>query len=140
MIGDWNEQGFTLIEIIVTIVVAAILSSMFLQFMGTTLTGSVEPFIRVGDTLKLNGTMEGIKAHYHEIIADAPSSLDDFKSAIQDGNDVENDPYFGDYLVAYSDYITFDSGGIEITGGNRILKVTISDTRGEQKVTALFAR
>ena len=131
-----NQKGFTLVEIIITILVASILGLIFVQFMGTSMTGSVEPVIRVQNTLTIQGVMEKITADYKQ---DA-TPLDTLKTQIGDKDDVVEDGTYGSYKVVYNDYITFDSSGNEVAGGDRILKVTIADVNGEQRLTALFTK
>jgi len=134
----WDQKGFTLVEIIITILIASILGLIFLQFMGTSMTGSVEPVIRIRDAFTVKQVMEKMTADYKKLMAENTSSLSTFQSHVQNGNNEENVPYFGPYTVVYNNYITFDDSGNEVAGGDRILKVSIS--HGDQKLTALFTK
>ena len=130
-----NQNGFTLVELIVTIMVAAILGVMFVQVMGTSLTGSVEPIIRTQHMFEINGVMENITRDSDT------TPLDTLKTQILAGT-------YGSYTVKYNDYVVFEYNiehGVyedkyDDTGGNRILKVTIADVNGEQSLTALFTK
>jgi len=140
-----SQRGFTLIEIIVTIVVAAALSVMFLQVMSTNLTGSVEPLMGVKDSLSLGQVVEKITVDYNKLIMEDTTPLATLKSRIGDqGDEVINGAY-GTYTVTFNDYIIFnDNNGDGIyeegpdggSGGYELLKVTVSI--GTQALTSLF--
>jgi prepilin-type N-terminal cleavage/methylation domain-containing protein len=53
-----SEKGFTLLEIIITIVVAAVLASFLITFMGTAITKSQDP---VKQTRHLGTTIGGVE-------------------------------------------------------------------------------
>ena len=132
-----RRNGFTLVELIVTIMVAAILGVMFVQVMGTSLTGSVEPLIRTQHMFEINGVMEKITAEYKQ----DTTPLDTLKTQIGSKDEVVKDGTYGSYKVVYNDYITFnESGGQVSESGDRILKITIADVNGEQNLTALFTK
>jgi len=128
-----RQDGFTLVELIVTIMVAAILGVMFVQVMETGLTGSVEPLTRTQHMFEINGAMENITRDYNN------TSLETLKIHVQDGNVEGNVPYFGPYTVVHNNYINFQNG-IEEDSLDGTLKVIISDINGEQRLTALFAK
>jgi prepilin-type N-terminal cleavage/methylation domain-containing protein len=133
------QKGFTLIEVIITLVVAAILGTILVQFMGTSLTRSAEPVIMVQEGFSLSEVMEKITAHYKYLLATDSNPLTNFKKDIENGNVSENTPYFGDYSIQTA-YITF-SGGSEVldtSGDNRVLKVIIY--KGDQSLAALFTK
>lgn len=139
-----SQKGFTLVEMIVTIIVTAILGAMFLQVMETNVTGSVEPLTRVEDVYNLNQVMERITADYRRLISEH-DTLEAIKTTIgTTGTDVTNGVY-GTYTVQYNEYIKFTGPDIEGSyqeaiddgsGGNRVLKVTLSV--GDQRLTSLF--
>ena len=142
-----NQKGFTLVEIIVTIVLAAILGAMFLQVMETNLTGSVEPLIRVQDTFILNEVMEKITADYKKLTIEDQTPLATLKSRIGNKDEEVTNGNYGSYTVKYNDYILFnDDDGDSIydevhddgSGGNKILKVTVSI--GDERLTSLFTK
>ncbi len=131
-----NENGFTLIEIIITIIVASILGSIAYQFMGTGMVGSALPVNRVKDQFMLNGIIEEMTADYRNFVVVSNSisqelgdtNLIDFK------DDVAIIKKYGDY-IDFCDYIQPDP---DIDQGERILKVILK--KGDQTVTALFTR
>ena len=62
------ENGFTLIEIIATVIVMGILAAFFINFMGTALTDSWRSVELVADEARAEGLMEKIIADYVELI------------------------------------------------------------------------
>lgn len=57
-----RERGFTLLETIVTLTIAAILGTVLVTYMGTALTRSGEPVIRSQQLYELQQVMENIKS------------------------------------------------------------------------------
>jgi prepilin-type N-terminal cleavage/methylation domain-containing protein len=126
----YNKQGFTLLEVIITFIVAAILGTVFLQVMGTSMQQSYQPVSMVQDGFSVNEIMEKMNAHYR---------MADFKNDVENGNIISNTPYFGNYTYQ-TQYIKF-SGGIEVPDASadpRILKITI--THGGQRLSAIFTK
>jgi len=134
-----NQDGFTLVELIVTIMVAAILGVMFVQIMGTSLTGSVEPLIRTQHMFEINGVMENITRDYNKLMEES-APLSDLQKHVAAGNVAGNVPYFGPYTVVHNNYINFQSDGSEEDSVDGTLKVIITDVNGEQRLTALFTK
>ena len=102
-----NSKGFTLVEIIVTIVAAGILGAIFVQLMGTALNASWNSVEIVRDESNGEGLMERIIADY---VADINNDPD---NAL--GNIVTN--YNGqtiDGITITTQYIVFDAGGNEV--------------------------
>ena len=130
-----NETGFSLIEIILTIIVGGILAALVVQFMGTSMVRSTEPVSMVQEAFLLSGIMEKITADYTKLLAeDRATSLTKLKDK------VERNIYGQDSSA--TKFLTFDASGVEetnpCTSDCKILKVTI--TKGGQTVTALFTR
>lgn len=69
------SKGFTLIEIIVTIVIAAIAASMMVTFMGKNITSSSVPVTWVKNQGEVNQAMEKIVVQYKTLI-DPDTALD----------------------------------------------------------------
>jgi prepilin-type N-terminal cleavage/methylation domain-containing protein len=119
------QNGFTLIEVIVTIIVMGILAAFFIHFMGTALNDSWQSLEQVADEAKAEGLMEKIIADYVEKINrnDPNAALGEIKGL---ESSYENDADYG--LPVTMEYIVFDVNGDEQadTGGeNRNLKVTV---------------
>ena len=134
------ERGLTLLEIIVTLIIAALLGSMLIEYMGTSLTRSGESVVMVQKGFSLNSVMEKITADYEDDYKTGSYDFDTFKTNIENGNIDTNTPYYGDYTVV-TEYIIF-SGNNEAaddgSGGYNILKVTI--TADNQSLTVLFRK
>lgn len=134
-----QDKGFTLIEVVITLVVAAILGTVLVQFMGTSLTRSTEPIVMVQKGFSLSEVMEKMTAHYKYLLATDSTPLENFEDDIKNGNLPENTPYFGDYSTQTA-YITFSDGNEapDTSGNKRILKVTID--KGDQSLVTLFTK
>jgi prepilin-type N-terminal cleavage/methylation domain-containing protein len=134
-----NQNGFTLIEIIVTLVVAAILGAMVAQFVGRNLARSAEPIVMLQKGFTINQIMESMTADYRKLNAEDDTPLVTFKGYVEAGNVEGNTPYYGDYSWQTA-YITFQSGAevVDSSGDNRVLRVTL--THGQQTLSALFTR
>jgi len=114
-----DSKGFTLVEIIVTIVAAGILGAIFVQLMGTALNASWNAVEIVRDESNGEGLMERIIADY---VADINNDPD---AAL--GNIVTN--YNGqtiDGITVTTGYIIFDASGNEVpAGSSQNLKVVL---------------
>ena len=119
-----SENGFTLIEVIATIIVMGILAAFFIHFMGTALNDSWRSLELVAGEAKAEGLLEKIIADYVRKINTNP---DDALSEIVDlESSYENDPDYG--MPVSMQYIVFDTNGDEqadTAGENRNLKVTV---------------
>ncbi|MFH2066198.1 MAG: type II secretion system protein [Pseudomonadota bacterium] len=70
---SFNEhRGFTLLEVIITLVIAAILGSMLVQFTGTSMSRSTETVERVRNASLLVRTVERITKDYRNWLRDNP--------------------------------------------------------------------
>jgi prepilin-type N-terminal cleavage/methylation domain-containing protein len=130
------ENGFTLIEVIATVIVMGILAAFFMHFMGTALEDSWQSVEVVADEAKAEGLMEKIIADYVEHM-----NGNNFATALQtikdDETTYENDSGYG--MPVTMEYIVFDSNGAEqpdTAGQNRNLKVTV-ESPGENLTTIL---
>jgi type II secretory pathway pseudopilin PulG len=139
-----NDRGLTILEIIVTIVVAAILGTVLVQVMSTSLTRSAVPITLLQDTYSINQIIEVMTADYEELYYYDEENLKKYdistlKSYIENGNVSSNTPYYGPYSLDSIGYIEFDASYNEIaSGGDRILKVTVSSNN--QSLTVLFTK
>jgi len=119
------ENGFTLIEVIATIIVMGILAAFFIHFMGTALNDSWKAVEVVEGEAKAEGLMEKIIADYVERIND--NNPDAALAAIKGlESDYESNVDYG--MPVTMEYIVFDAGGDEqadTAGENRNLKVTV---------------
>ena len=104
-----SAKGFTLVEIIVTLVAAGILGSIFVQFMGTALDASWNAVEIVRDESGGEGVIEEIIADYVEAINFSPATA---LKTIRDK--ITNNDYGGN--VTWN-YIEFDLSGDEVDRG-----------------------
>ena len=119
-----SESGFTLIEVIATIIVMGILAAFFIHFMGTALNDSWRSVELVADEAKAEGLMEKIIADYVERINTNPNTA--LAVILSRESSYENDPDYG--LPVSMQYIVFDASGAEQpdnSGENKNLKVTV---------------
>jgi prepilin-type N-terminal cleavage/methylation domain-containing protein len=130
-----NSGGFTLIEVIVTIVIAAILGTFLVSYMSGGIVKSSIPVIWVKQEFNLFETMEKITGDYQKAVSSAPftsSKLDTFRSTIT--------PPQG--MTVTQDYINIARGDGTLTASNStdgyILRVKLQ--KGDQTITALFTR
>ena len=114
-----DSKGFTLVEIIVTLVAAGILGAIFIQFMGTALDASWNSVEIVRDEAGTEGVMERIIADYvADINADPPDDPLGNVVTIYNGQTIEG-------ITITTQYIYFDSSGDEQLGGSDNLKVVL---------------
>jgi len=130
-----SENGFTLIEIIATVIVMGILAAFFINFMGTALTDSWRSVELVADEARAEGLMEMIIADYVELInGNNPAGA--LQTILNGESAYESDPDYG--MPVTMGYIRFNNGVEETdtTGKNRNLKITI-ESPGYQLTTIL---
>jgi prepilin-type N-terminal cleavage/methylation domain-containing protein len=131
-----NPNGFTLIEVIVTIVLAAIASVLLIQFMGGNMERSLAPLVRVDQSYKLTTVMENITAHYKNLLLTDADPLGQLVTDVQGGNVGSNSPNFGNYTPTLR-YVDFSSGSESVCSVScRVLRVDLQ--WGEHRLTALF--
>ncbi len=134
-----NQTGFTLIEVLITLIVASILGAILIQLMGTNITRSGKALVMAQDRASLISVMEKITAHY-KLTAETAAPLANLRTDVKNGNQQGNDPYFGEYTWE-TKYIAFDPGTNREKSegeGDTILKITI--TKDEQTIVALFTK
>ena len=111
-----RRAGFTLIEVIATLIVVGILAAFFIHFMGTALNHSWKSAELVAGEGQAEGKLEEILADYVARINDNPDTALAAIKATNYGSDVN--------MV----YIEFDNAGNETSpasGVSNNLKVTI---------------
>ncbi len=139
-----NDRGLTILEIIVTIVVAAILGTVLVQVMSTSLTRSSVPITLLQNTYSASQIIEEMTADYEDLyenVNEKEYDISTLNTYIANGNVSSNTPYYGPYSVDEIDYIRFDASNIQEpdpSGDNNILKVSISSNN--QSLTVLFTK
>jgi prepilin-type N-terminal cleavage/methylation domain-containing protein len=126
-----QSTGFTLLEVIVTIVVASILGTLLIEFMMTNLSGSAESVVSLQTECQIEKALESITRDYRNWLRDNPNENLNLFKALVDGNTYANPP-----VTVQTD------ANFEVDSGNdsdiEILRVTVSD--GEQNLMALFTK
>lgn len=122
-----DQKGFTLVEIIVTLVAAGILAVFYFHFMGTAMDFSWKSVEIVEGEARAEGLMERIIAEYVEQInSDPDNALANIKANEGAYEDEATEPYACPVTMQY---ITYDSAGneAEVTppGTSNNLKVTV---------------
>jgi len=119
-----SANGFTLIEVIATVLVIGILAAFFIHFMGTALNDSWRSVEVVADEARAEGLMEKIIADYVEQINNNPANA--LPIILSRESSYESDPDYG--LPVSMQYIIFGTNGDEqadTARENRNLKVTV---------------
>jgi len=132
-----KSTGFTLVEVIITLVVIAIVGSMMFSVLGTSLSKSSDPIFRMKKTFELQQVMENFVTAYEKYYA---GDLDGLKASITAGETSESKPY-GSYTIVENLFIKFVSN-VEQPAGDTdthdLLKVTIKNSNNET-LTYIFA-
>ena len=132
------QEGFTLLEIIVTLILVGISAAIMFPVMGTNLTRSAEPVNRVDDQYLLVQEMDRLTGLYREAVdADTleDTTSDNFDLSVFKTTHVDVNPYrlAGEtyYLERNADaYVT------SVSGATHFLLVTLA--LGDQKISTLF--
>ncbi len=120
-----SQNGFTLIEVIATVIVMGILAAFLMNFMGTALTDSWRSLELVADEARAEGLMEKIIADYVELKNNNPVAAA-LPIIVSRESSYESDADYG--MPVTTQYIVFDTNGNEqadTAGENRNLKVTV---------------
>ena len=132
-----GQRGFSLLEIVISLIVSAFLGTILVTYLGTSLMKSAEPIIMIQQGYSLNQIMESMTADYKKILL---LTEEDKNSLTEFENYVMNKPYAGNYTIQ-TKYITFNDGNENQepdTDEKRILKVTI--TNNDLSLVALFSK
>jgi type II secretory pathway pseudopilin PulG len=125
-----KEAGFSLLEIILTILLASILGTILIQAMGTNLFQSSENLAGLKKGFELKREIESITKDYRNWLVDFPDQyINDFKTG---------------YVDTYSGSLNVQGVLNEINPGNDgdigILTVTVSDADNNQQLTTVFTK
>ncbi|WP_075068154.1 prepilin-type N-terminal cleavage/methylation domain-containing protein [Desulfothermus okinawensis] len=131
-----TRAGFTLIEIIITLIVAGILGVMIYTLISAHSKSSVQSVLLVRENGVLIDAMERVDGHYRALIENHSLDLDSFK------NDLDGIVHGVDSSISVeSKFIDFDSNNREVpdtSGDHKFLKVTL--TKDNISVVNLFSK
>lgn len=113
-----TQKGFTLLEVIVTLTVAAILASFLVAFMGTAITRSSDPIKQVRDLGASSGSIESVAAAYASYLAGSRTPAD-----------------WSAFKTICGSYSTVAGGGIY---SSNFETIQVTRTIGSQKIVSYF--
>lgn len=127
-----KAAGFTLVEVIITIIVIAIVGAMIVSTLGLSMSHSSDPIFRMQTSFSLQQVMENFITVYEKYYA---GDLDGLKTEI--GAEEPNPSYdnkYGKYTIIENHYIKFDGNvekAAETNDTHDLLKVTIKNSNNE---------
>ena len=126
-----DPRGFTLVEVIVTIIATAIVAVIFINFMGTAMSRSERSVGNVHGEARAEDVMEHVIADYVLEINTNPSDALTHMLAKSYGTDV----------TVSMNYISFDSSGNEKPETlSNTLKVKVTDKESGRSLTTLLTK
>ncbi|MCD6486679.1 MAG: type II secretion system protein [Syntrophobacterales bacterium] len=120
-----RQEGFTLLEIIVTLIITSILGTMLVSMTGGALTRSTEPAIRTMEVHTMNEVADSVSRAYREL-----GSVSDLQADITSG--LFNVSASGINIVVTAGATGYGTGANPVEGSapNDLLKVTITGSSG----------
>lgn len=134
-----DNRGFTLIEIIATILVVAILGALLFQYFGEGFLRSSRPIERLNQTLKLQQVIENINEDY-ERSAKTEAYIDTILRVNIGNAGTDQDNPYGKYRVVDNHFIKFVAEQENPTAAGdpkNTLKVTLENEMN-QSMTIFF--
>ena len=135
----FNQNGFSLLEVIVTLVLVAIVGAMVVSFMGTQVTQSGRSVTWMKEEFELSQVMERMLADYREELNDETLVLATFVGDRDTAEEI-NAPTMYESSIDYAEAtpIAFDADNKEIPAAetSTIWKVTLK--KGDQALITIF--
>jgi len=149
-----NQRGFTLLEIIVTIIISAVLATILAEVMSGQTWRSYQPVQAIEENLALRAVMDNITSDYRALLqtrSEDATRLITLQDRIRTSGYYweASDPYTnGVALEAKATCIAFDTDNDEDPTAaeancglaDTLLKVTLSVAGTQHQLTALFSR
>jgi len=135
-VSENKQGGFTLIEIILTLVIAAVVGAGLVQYLGSAFTQSSIPIQRLRQALELQQVMENITADYIKNVRDE-EDLKDLHDRI-----INTPLIYGTSYSAVVNFIKFTGQtehGLDPGDPEDLLKVTIIQNDSGDILTTLFS-
>ncbi|NHZ47864.1 type II secretion system protein [Nitratidesulfovibrio liaohensis] len=139
-----RRAGFTLIEIIVTVVLVALVGLMMISVSGTALRGSAESLARTTAQAQLTDIIESMTADYRKLYATANDPISSIMGRIGTAGSIQTNNRYttGSYTVQVNRRIRFTGSAPNFTeqadSSGDMLRVTI-EVDGST-ATTLFSR
>ena len=129
-----SSKGFTLIEVIVTLVLVSIAAASLATYISRSANQVHRPRETLRDILSLQAVIENIVSSHNALMDVDALSLE----IGSEGSSADND--FGVYYVLHNRFVEFDGANEEMSAvTNELLKVSIQNDLGES-LTRLFVR
>ncbi len=117
-----RHEGFTLLEIIVTLIIVSIMGAMLISMTSGALTRSTQPAIQTMEINVMNQVADGISRAYREL-----GSISDLQAHISAGDYDLTDPA----ISVTASYTGYGNGTTPVEGGSSdLLRVTITGASG----------
>lgn len=129
-----RRTGFTLIELILTLTLSAVLIAMLLPLISSGLKGSREALRSLPETRNLQTEMDAIWQLYRTT---QPTDLPALSQAVATAASANPAPY----QLIQNDWVEFDAQGVEsipANGEQEVLRVTIANSIGERLTSYFF--
>ena len=132
------SNGFTLVEVIVTILAAAILGAIFINFMGTAMSLSTRSLENVHGEADAEAAVEKIVADYVEKInLNESSALGDMNTAINTTKTYDSSEK---KMTVTASYIDFDGSGNEAADSSKLRTLKVLVNANEHRCTILLTK
>ncbi|ABW67219.1 type II secretion system protein [Desulfosudis oleivorans] len=140
MIHQTRQHGFTLIEVIVSIVTAAVLGSLLITYMHSVFIRGGEQVTSVGTLHQLTQAMDGLTAAYNSRIhlAVAQTGEDDALDYVADQTDGEAFAPFDVTLGWFSGPPFTGTGNTGTRSNEDFLKITLTPDGGGPSLVSIF--
>jgi len=138
MRAEIKPNGFTLVEVIITLVVVAVIGAMLFSVLGSSMTRSSDPLVRMKTSFELQKVVENFVTSYGKNYAgDLPALRDAIAGGVttppgNEGGTVTNN--YGKYTIVENHFIKFESNQEVLAGigdAQSLLKVTIKNSNNE---------
>jgi prepilin-type N-terminal cleavage/methylation domain-containing protein len=133
------RRGFTLVEVIITLLVAVILGAIMMQYSGSALSKAAHPIKRLKINTALQAVADQIIGAFRQAAPSDSAAWSNFQSGIGAAGTDQNNAY-GEYRVLFNDFIQFDAAGNEIPTSMAQHRKTPSrsSSPGQRRFTDLF--
>lgn len=130
-----NRSGFSLIEVIATVALSAVLVALLLPLVASSLEGNRRALLRMPATHSLRTEMDAL---WHLYRTQYPTDLPGLSTAIAEAAAADPPP---SYNLLYNGWVAFDAAGVEFIpapGTQNVLRVTLGNSQGERLTTYFF--